>query len=196
MVDRFGVSASDILLAPNAVDLSRFRPRDRIEMRRKHGLPMDASILSFTGHFIERKGPQRVLRAMEAIPNLYGIFLGDGPQCPRGNRVLHAGRVPNAEVGEWLCASDFFVLPTVAEGSPNAVIEAMACGLPIISSDIPSLRETVDARSAILVDPIDEGALAKAMSLLVMDRDRRERMAIAALEIGSNRAIGERANHI
>jgi len=196
IVERYGADPSRVEVIPNAVDTERFKPRDRLEMRRKRGLPRDATILSFVGNFIDRKGPLRVLEAMNQVAGLYGIFLGEGPEKPSGPRVLHAGPVPNSEVSEWLSATDFFVLPTLAEGSPNAVIEAMACGLPIVSSDILSLRETVDEKSAILVDPMDHTAIASALELLSNDSERRERMGVRAMELGRRTTLASRAHRI
>jgi teichuronic acid biosynthesis glycosyltransferase TuaC len=192
----YGVDPDRIQVVPNAVDTDRFRPHDRREARERLGLPQDAMILSFTGYFIERKGPLRVLEAMMRVPGLYGLFLGDGPQQPTGDRVLHSGRVAHDEVALWLSASDFFVLPTLAEGSPNAVIEAMACGLPVISSNIPSLRETVTGDAAMLVDPMDIDALASQMRVLAKDADRRDAMSTAALERGRRTNIDDRARTI
>jgi glycosyltransferase involved in cell wall biosynthesis len=193
VVDRYGADESKIKVVPNAVDTDRFRPHDRLESRRRLGLPEDAMILSFTGFFIDRKGPLRVVEAMQRVPGLHGVFLGDGPQMPTGERVLHAGRVEHGEVAHWLSASDFFVLPTRSEGSPNAVLEAMACGLPIVSSDIPSLRETVDDEAAILVDPEDVSALAEALTKLSQDPHLRRFMGAASLDIGRRSNLDVRA---
>ena len=194
--DRYGANPDKVVVVPNAVNTDRFQPRNRAEMRRKHGLPQDKTILSFVGHFIDRKGPLRVLEAMEGVEGLYGVFLGEGPQWPSGPRVLHAGPVPHEEVAEWLSATDFFSLPTLAEGSPNAVLEAMACGLPVVSSDIPSLAETVDDRSAILVSPKDVTALREAFQVLVSASSRRKSMSVAALERGTRTNLEGRASRI
>ena len=194
--DRYGADPARIEVVPNAVDTDRFRPVDRLEARRRLGLPEDATILSFTGYFIERKGALRVLEAMNRVEGLYGVFLGDGPEIPVGDRVLHAGRVNHEDVAVWLSASDFFVLPTLAEGSPNAVIEAMACGLPVVSSDIASLRETVDEECALLVEPTDIDALANALARLTRDESLRIRMGQAALLRGHRTSLDLRARRI
>jgi glycosyltransferase involved in cell wall biosynthesis len=196
VVSRYGVDPSRIEIVSNAVDTELFRPHDRTAMRHKHGLPEDAVILSFAGHFIERKGVYRVVEAMNRVEGLYGIFLGEGVQRPEGPRVLHAGQAAHADVPEWLSASDFFVLPTLAEGSPNAIIEAMACGLPIVSSDIASVRETVDESSAILVDPMDVGAIAAVLEQLMRDVSLRRRLGEGALERGRRTNLAIRARRI
>jgi teichuronic acid biosynthesis glycosyltransferase TuaC len=153
-MEELGVPEDRIVVIPNAVDRDIYFPRDKMLMREKHNLPRDARIIVFTGHFIERKGPLRVLSVLERLPDdVYGVFLGSGPQRPQGEKVLFAGSVPPHQVPELLSASDVFVLPTLNEGSCNAIAEAMACGLPVISSDIEAVQEQVDEDSGILVDP-------------------------------------------
>lgn len=197
VIDRYDADPARIEIVPNAVDTQRFRQIDRAEARARLGLPRDSVLLAFAGYFIERKGPLRVAEALRRVEGLRAVFLGDGPQAPaKGGAILHVGRVAHEDVPLWLSAADFFVLPTLAEGSPNAVIEAMACGLPVISSDIPALRETVDPEAAILVDPMDIEALANAMTRLVADPDLRERMGRAALALGQRTSIDDRARRI
>jgi len=154
-----------ILVIPNEADPDRFKPMNKIDCRKKLGLPKNAFIVAFTGHFIERKGPLRVLKAIDVFEheNVFGIFFGQGPQKPSGNKVLHAGPMPNEYLPVWLNAADVFALPTTAEGSCNAISEAIFCGLPVISSDIPEIREQVPTGKAILINPSDIQAIADAI---------------------------------
>ncbi|WP_083566924.1 glycosyltransferase [Hyphomicrobium sp. CS1GBMeth3] len=172
-----GAKPERVLLAPNRPDPRRFRPLDRRECRRTLKLPDDAVIVVFTGYFTERKGPLRVLAALERLEKpVLGVFLGRGPQAPSGARVLHAGPVSNSLVPLWLNAADLMMLPTLAEGHCNAIAEALACALPVITSDISDVRWQVPAEGSILVDPRDVGALASALAELVDDPERLARM--------------------
>jgi len=195
-VERYGVPPERILLAPNAVDTARFAPRDRAAARARLGLPGDRTLALFAGHFIGRKGPLRALAAVRSVPDLDAVFLGEGPQAPSGDRVLFAGGVAPGDVPSWLAAADVFVLPTLAEGSPNAILEAMACGLPVVANDIPALRETVDASCAVLVHPNDPAALREALAALAGDPDRRAAMGAAARERTLGRDLDARARRI
>lgn len=171
-----GAARERVLLAPNRPDPIRFRPLDQQECRKTLALPRDAFIVIFTGHFVERKGPLRVLAALERVKGpALGVFLGRGPQVPSGSRVLHAGPVPNAEVPLWLNAADVMMLPTLAEGHCNAIAEALACALPVISSDIADVRGQVPADGGILVDPRSVDALSNALSDLMDDREKLRR---------------------
>ncbi len=196
VVDRYGVDSDRVVVVPNATDTERFAPGDRAALRRALGLPEQRPILAFTGRFADRKGVQRVMAAIADLPEVGGIFLGDGPDAPTGDQVLFAGTVPNAEVPRYLGAADLFVLPTLEEGSPNAIIEAMACGLPVISSEIPSLRETVTEENAILVQPRDTEALTEAIAALVADPERRRRMGEASRALALRSSLSARADRI
>lgn len=177
-----GAKPDSVFLAPNGVDLDRFKPLNQESCRKRLDLPKEAFILAFTGYFIERKGPLRVLQALNLLndENLYAVFLGQGAQTPQGKSVLRASPVSHDQLPLWLNASDAFVLPTLGEGHCNAINEAMACGLAIISSDIPDIRPQVPADAGILVDPMDIEALANAIKRLVEDARLRKSMGEAA----------------
>jgi len=110
--------------------------------------------------------------------------------------VLHKGAVPHEQVPEWLSAADLFVLPTLAEGNSNALLEAMACGLPVISSDRPFNKGLVDSSVGVLVDPTDPGAIREAIRQLVADPARRLALGKAAVERARGRSLTDRAERI
>jgi len=194
-VDHWNVDEKKIIVIPNGVNTRIFYPRDRISMRKKLGLPEERCIIAFAGHFNERKGPLRVLKAMERLQNLSAVFLGAGDQIPLGHSVLFQGSVPHEQVPEWLCAADLFVLPTLAEGSPNAILEAMACGLPVISSDIPSVREVLED-AGILVDPRNVLELRTTLQKVFFEKDLLKRLGTLALEKSSEFTLQSRAQKI
>ena len=167
LVERYGVARERIHVLPNGVDERQFFPRDRDAARRELGLPAGRPLLAFVGHLNERKGPLRVLDAIRARPEIGALFLGRGPQRPEGEQVLFAGAVPHEQVPVWLSAADLFVLPTLDEGCSNALLEALACGLPVVTSDRPFNRALVDESMALLVEPSDPAALGKAIATLV-----------------------------
>ena len=161
---KLGCKEDKILLLPNQVDCRRFFKMDKYKARLTVGLPMDKKIIAFTGHYIERKGPLRVKAALDILGDPYvGIFMGAGFQVPVGDNVLHTGSVPNEDLPYWLNAADIFVLPTLAEGSCNAVHEAMACGLPIVTSDIQDMDEFRGMAGVKFVDPLNIDDIVSAI---------------------------------
>jgi glycosyltransferase involved in cell wall biosynthesis len=120
------------------------------------------------------------MQAIRARPEIGAVFLGRGPQEPQGPQVLFAGAVPHEEVPVWLSAADLFVLPTLDEGCSNALLEALACGLPVVTSDRPFNRAVVDESMALLVEPSDPAALGAAIATLVERPSLRASLGAAA----------------
>lgn len=81
----------------------------------------------------------------------------------------------------YLNAADFFVLPTLAEGCCNAIIEALACGLPVISSNLPFNDDILDENNSIKINPMDIQALRESMTMLIEDELLRNRLSDGAL---------------
>lgn len=196
LVNRYGALKNRVALFPNGVDINRFKPLDKFECRKKLGLPHDRFIVIYVGAFNEEKGINKVLKNLKKPKNISAIFLGGGPIKPKGEQVLFSGIVENAKVPLFMGASDIFVLPTIMEGSSNAILEAMACGLPVISSDRPFNYDILDESVSILVDPMDVEALGKAISTLIDDPERRARMSTAARQRALKFSLTERARRI
>lgn len=189
----YGVASDRIFMKPNAVDLTKFYKRDKKEMRQKYELPMDRKLVAFVGRFMEHKGPLRVLDAVKGLTNVGILFVGSGPQNPEGTSVVFKDSVPSYKIPEILSAADIFVLPTQKEGSCNAIAEAIACGLPVVSSNIPEVIDQCNPSYSILVDPLDVNALGKAIDLILSDENMAEEMSNNALKSSKNFEIGERA---
>ncbi|MBR2572530.1 MAG: glycosyltransferase family 4 protein [Clostridia bacterium] len=185
--------ASKIRVFPNAADEALFHPGDRQKAREALGIPREGFIVAFVGSFDERKG---VLRAAEAIRRIGGtgsFFIGRGalqPDCPG---ILFCGTAEHNRIPLYLTAADAFVLPTRSEGCCNAIVEALACGLPVITSDLPCNDGLVDHTNGIRVDPDDTGAIAEAIDRLKQDEPLRARLAQGAREKGKRLSMTGRA---
>lgn len=162
-LQKHGVAESKIHVEPNGVDLEVFKKMDKATCQKKYNIPQNLFVLAFTGNFIHSKGPDRLLKAIEGLENVGVMFIGGGPIKLSGDQIVYNSRVSASEVPELLNCADAFVLPTLHEGSNNSIIEAMACGLPIISSDIPEVRSQCDPSFSILVNPMDVQAIRKAI---------------------------------
>lgn len=183
------------VILPNSIDKSKFHPVDKEEARAKLGISNDVTIAAFVGAFIERKGVLRVIEAAKSIPELRLLIIGKGPQNPESDQILFKGLVPHEELINYLGAADFFVLPTLAEGCCNAIVEAMACGLPIISSDLPFNDDILDESNSIRIAPTNIADITNAMRTMMNDA-YRIKLGNGALDTAAGLSIEERVNKI
>lgn len=147
-----GVDPQDILVAPNAVDRAVFRPGDQAAARQQLGLPPDAPLIVSVGHLIAGKGHSVLIRALAALrktrPSARLAIIGGPAYEPDHPRVLaeiaretglqeatlFVGAVKPDAVALWLQAADVFALATEREGCCNSVLEALAVGLPVVTT--------------------------------------------------------------
>lgn len=183
---------------PNSVNNKLFFKHDKIGMRKKHNLPLDTFIIAYVGYFIDIKGANRLSDAINIINNkeIKSIFIGRGDVIPTCEGILQMGPRSHDIVPELLSAADIFVLPTLAEGCCNAIIEAMACGLPIISSDKPFNDDILDDTCSLRIDPMDIDAIATAIKILYENRVLREKLSEGAIKKAKSLNIEERAKNI
>lgn len=171
-----GVPAERVRSIPNGCDLNVFKPSEQSIARAELGLEGQARIILFVGRLAAVKGLHVLLEAVERalprVPDLQLWLVGEGPlrgvleaRCtgPLQGRVRFAGAVPPERIALWMAAADVVCLPSFSEGCPNAVIEALACGRPVVASDVGGVPELVDESCAILVRPGDAASLAEGL---------------------------------
>lgn len=181
---------------PNGVDRTIFRPLNKFEMRQRHDLPEDKFLVVSVGNFLHKKGVIRVGEAIGSLDDVGGIYVGSGPEPPIACNTVFKGRVPHDILPELLSAADLFVLPTLVEGCCNAIIEAMACGLPIISSNGAFNDDLLIDEMSIRVDPTEVDAIREAIITLRDDVEQRKRMARAAFERAKLFDVNDRSQRI
>lgn len=179
----------------SGVDVERFRPdpEARTAIRRDLRIRAEAVVVLFLGRVNPDKGAPELLRAAaRAFSKKTDVhLLVVGPSegsidaaladsgAALGARFHRVDYVPDPE--RWFAAADLFVIPSHREGFGTAVLEAAACGVPAIASDIYGLRDAVVDRQTGLVVPVrDEAALARALELMVEDSELRERLGRGA----------------
>lgn len=159
------------------VDADRFKPVDRAAAKRALGI--EGPLLVSVGALIPRKSQRLTLQALEAIPDAALILVGDGPDRGaleaivrnRGldDRVRLTGGLPHEALPGLLAAADVMVLPSRSEGLANVWVEALACGTPIVISDVGGAREVVDRPEAGRIVALDADAIAKAVREILAD---------------------------
>lgn len=187
---------SKVIIIPNAVDQAKFHVLNKIECRKQLGWPLDAFIVSFTGSFIERKGARRLSKALDRIDGAYGVFVGRGDVGPTCKNILLSGRVENSKIPYILNASDVFCLPTLAEGCSNAIVEAVACGVPVVSSDLPFNYDILDDSCSILIDPMDEEQIYHAILKIRNNPEYLEKLHKGCIEKSKTLSIEYRVDRI
>jgi len=196
LVRELELPAEKIGVFPNGTNLSAFRPMERQAARERLGLPQDRFLVAAAGNFLEKKGIVRVGQAIEGLAGVSGVFAGSGPVPPTASNMALCRRVAHEDMPALLSACDVFVLPTLIEGSCNALVEAMACGLPIISSSGEFNDDVLDERMSIRIDPLDVAAARAAIVRLRDDSALRARMAAEALRRARLFDVDDRARRM
>lgn len=175
-LDELGIFSNiPVIIAPNAVNQNLFKKMDKKKCRIELGLPEDKYIVGFVGGFIERKGDKRLLDAINQMDDVYVAFAGvpgNGNVKPAGERVLFCRPLEHEQVPVLLNAIDVFCLPTLSEGSCNAVAEAMSCGVPVISSNLSFNDDVLTDDNSIRINPCSVDEIKSAI-LLIKNDDKK-----------------------
>lgn len=195
-INKLNIPADKVGVFPNSIDRATFYPREKKAVREKYGFPIDNTIVAFVGHFNERKGPHRLLQAVDGNDNIKVILVGKGDMRLESKNIIFKGSAEHSQIPEILSAADIFVLPTLAEGSCNAIVEALACGLPVISSKGDFNDDILAEGLSLRVDPLNIAEIKKAILCLTDNPGLRLEMSKNALEHCKHLDIEVRADKI
>ncbi|NML14407.1 glycosyltransferase family 4 protein [Azohydromonas caseinilytica] len=177
----WGVDEERLHVMRNGVDLQRFSPHPRDAAR--HALELDgAPLLLSVGNLVPLKGHDLTMRALQLLlpehPGARLVIVGEGPELERlqalarelglADKVRFAGRLDNASLAAWFSAADMLVLASSREGWANVLLEAMACGTPVVATAVGGSPEVVaDAAAGVLVRERSAEGIAQAVRELI-----------------------------
>lgn len=177
IVDDYGLDPESITVFPWGIDLSIFRKHDKSESRTRLNLKKSDFIILFNRYFEPVYGVQYLLEAFKKFSagkdNVQLLMLSEGSgkneaikyitESGLEEKVSLIGRVPNAELPVFLNAADIYISPSLSDGTSLSLLEAMACGLGLVVSDVPAIKEWVDDKNGIVVPKSSSIELAAAM---------------------------------
>ena len=205
MTPQFQKRWSDVVEIPNGVDTDQFRlGLDGASERRQQGIPQDGQVVMFVGALDRshpNKGVEYLLQAIALIPDrrIRLMVVGDGDAkrdymdladaLQLNDRATFPGMISHQHLPHFIAAADLFVLPSIrSESFGMVLIEAMACGVPVVASNLPGVRSVVsDGEDGLLVTPGDAGELAQKIEWTLEHPDLSREMGARGRAKGEER---------
>lgn len=186
------VDESRITVLRNAVDKRRFTPQENMKIRWDYGINEKTILILFVGYLDTFKGIFELINAFGEIKKHYDdiklMMVGTGPKKLQLKKrisklglessVIFTGKVAPFDVNQYYKSADIFVLPSYGEGGgpPLVVIEAMACGLPVVVSDVGGIPEIIkDGVNGFIVPPRNEEKLIQKLNILIENEEMRNK---------------------
>lgn len=190
------VPAEKIKVFPNAFNPNRFGKVPKQEARKQFGFSDSDFIVGFVGSFDNRKGILRLEKAIDRIDGVKFACAGKGPLVPTSSKCIWDKPVNHKYLAHFYSACDIFVLPTQMEGCCNAIVEAIACELPIVSSDCLFNYCILDKENSLLIDPDNIDQIEMAVRELHDNPDLRNRLSEGSKKKSYFLTIERRARNI
>ncbi|HOX21942.1 MAG TPA: glycosyltransferase [Elusimicrobiales bacterium] len=207
LIKELGYEQGKVAVVKNGLDTGAwsFSQEQRASVRAALGLRPETLLIFSSGRLDTQKGYEYLLRALPAVAEKFTDFrlaiAGEGPleaklrtvskEVGQDDKVLFLGR--RSDVPALLSACDVFVLPSLWEGLPNSLLEAMSMGRPCVASGVDGARELLnDGENGLLTDAADSHSIAQALLRLAADTGLRERMGLAARSVAEKEYSFER----
>lgn len=177
--------STPVTVIPNGFRSDLFYPRDTSECRKVLNLPQHKKIILTVGNLEAVKGQEYLVKAFQNIVrkrrDILCVIIGDGQLRPVLERqvrslgledfIMLAGRKPHEEIPLWVNTCDLFVLPSLNEGNPTVMFEALGCGKPFVGTRVGGVPEVITPdKYGLLVEPADPESLAEKI-LMALDRE-------------------------
>jgi teichuronic acid biosynthesis glycosyltransferase TuaC len=176
-----GVAADKITTLRNGVDLETFSPVDRSSARQSLGI--SGNVILVVGNFVEAKGQHLVLTALAGLPSATLLLAGNGPEeaslrrqteeLGLNERVRFLGRVAHEDLATIYSAADVSILASAQEGWPNVILESMACGAPVVATNVGGVTEIIgNGPGRVLNERTPEAIIEGINGILLSGPDR------------------------
>ncbi len=191
-----GIPSCKFRLIYNGVEVDKFKNKNFREIKRKElGINENACVVGTVGRIHPQKGHEFLIQVVEKLlvehQSLIFLIIGEGylknefilkvKSLNLSKNILFLGE--REDIPELLSCMDIFVLPSIREGFPNTILEAMASSLPVVATDVGGVRELIIANeTGFIVPPADIPALYESLSKLIKDKDLRVQMGNAGFE--------------
>jgi glycosyltransferase involved in cell wall biosynthesis len=187
-----GLDSKKITLIRNGIDLQTFQPGDPMETKKTLGLKSDQNIMLSIGSLNKTKNHALLINTFSEIAasnNTWHLYIiGEGEEQQNLKKQIIdskmeqnttlLGLLDHNSISKWLKAADIFVLPSQNEGTPNALLEAMACGLPVIASKVGGVAELIqDNTEGLLFEPGSKNDLKEKLNRLTQDKQLQKMLA-------------------
>jgi N-acetyl-alpha-D-glucosaminyl L-malate synthase BshA len=197
----FGVDEDNILILRNAIDTDRFKPINNQKIRKIYNINNNDILILFVGYLDTFKGIFELINAFDKIQqdnkNVKLMIVGTGPKKHElkdkitkmnlKNSIIFTGKLRPDEMHDYYQAADIFTLPSYTEGLPLVVLEAMACGLPVVVSNVGGIPEVInEGENGFLISPKNEEILTKKLIILVKNTQLRNQFAKKSVKIIEN----------
>lgn len=179
VITQQSIDENKISVISTGVNKTLFKPRNQSECRSMLNVTIDHKIITVVGQLVPVKDHKTLLKALaqlvelQDVPPLSVYFVGEGPleselreltlRLGIANMVHFIGQQPHDQIPVWICASDVMCLPSIREGRPNAIMETLSCGVPVVASDVGGIPELVQEKNGFLFQPGDYEELANAL---------------------------------
>jgi glycosyltransferase involved in cell wall biosynthesis len=161
------IKSTKVIEIPNPVNMDIFYPVNKLDARLRLGLPVDGKIILFSAHEVgnSRKGFDVLLEALQYLDSIYPVAIGNNPKTPLEIGIHFTGLIINNNLlRDYYSAADVVVIPSREDNLPNVMIEAFACGTPVVGFSVGGIQEHVtDFYTGVLASEINSLSLAEAI---------------------------------
>lgn len=189
-ITNLGINEEKVHVVPNGVDTVKFKPAGKAHARDLLNLPQDKNIVLFVGALRKIKGVDYLIEAAKDFVNtntdLFMVGRDDGlrkslekraQELKIADHVRFTGPVDHEKIPLWISASDILVLPSLSEGRPNVVLEALACEVPVVATNVGGIPELmIDGETGYLVPSKNPIEISRKINKLLENKSQRENM--------------------